>query len=567
MFTGFYSTFLLSSFKPKSKIAFMRKVLLLFLLSILTYSPFAQKVFKVPSEYPNIQAAINAAWDGDTVLIADGKYTGEGNRDIRYYGKEIIVTSENGPDSCIISYGYANEWGYAQSSSAFIFHGGETIKSILNGITIINQTGGYDSTDRFEGIAIGAKPLISNCIFRNTRVICNGEATFYKCRFEDNYSHIRSHNGAAIYSSYNSNNKYFRVIKCSFINNRAPNGGAICSLFGYIPDIDSCTFIGNQAWNDIYEGGGAINVQLRENTPCIITNSQFINNSSEDNYSKAGAIYHEGYKMLIDNCIFVGNTSPIATVYSTERNCILNKCTFYNNICDASVGALRGGTATNCIFWRNLPQETSNSVVSYSLIRKGHEGEGNIDADPLFVNPDSLDFSLQPNSPCIDTGNPNSELDPDGTRADMGAIPFNQLGIERIVAKFSANPISGKFPLNVQFADNSTVNNTTITSWLWDFGDGDNSTEQSPQHTYHDIGKYPVQLIVTNGDLADTLLKEDYINVKDTTSATIPTEGLVAYYPFNGNANDESGNGHHGSPASHSDFSGIDRFGNLNSAF
>ena len=36
-------------------------------------------------------------------------------------------------------------------------------------------------------------------------------------------------------------------------------------------------------------------------------------------------------------------------------------------------------------------------------------------------------FSLKPNSPCIDAGSPDSPLDPDGTRADMGAIPYNQL--------------------------------------------------------------------------------------------------------------------------------------------
>ena len=56
-------------------------------------------------------------------------------------------------------------------------------------------------------------------------------------------------------------------------------------------------------------------------------------------------------------------------------------------------------------------------------------GEGNIDADPQFTDPENGDFSLQSNSPCIDAGDPNSPLDPDGTRADMGAYYYHQEAI------------------------------------------------------------------------------------------------------------------------------------------
>ncbi|HEX9973444.1 MAG TPA: T9SS type A sorting domain-containing protein, partial [bacterium] len=62
--------------------------------------------------------------------------------------------------------------------------------------------------------------------------------------------------------------------------------------------------------------------------------------------------------------------------------------------------------------------------VQYSVVQGGHIGVGNIDTDPMFVNPDNSDFRLQPGSPCIDAGDPTSPLDPDGTRADMGALPF-----------------------------------------------------------------------------------------------------------------------------------------------
>ncbi len=64
-------------------------------------------------------------------------------------------------------------------------------------------------------------------------------------------------------------------------------------------------------------------------------------------------------------------------------------------------------------------------------------GTGNIADDPMFVDPGNWDFSLSwanfpapdsTKSPCIDTGDPASPLDPDGTRADMGAIYFDQTG-------------------------------------------------------------------------------------------------------------------------------------------
>ena len=49
-----------------------------------------------------IQEAIDAASDDDMVIVRDGTYTGEGNRDINFNGKAVHLMSEDGPDNCVI---------------------------------------------------------------------------------------------------------------------------------------------------------------------------------------------------------------------------------------------------------------------------------------------------------------------------------------------------------------------------------------------------------------------------------------------------------------------------------
>ena len=92
---------------------------------------------------------------------------------------------------------------------------------------------------------------------------------------------------------------------------------------------------------------------------------------------------------------------------------------------------LSNPTLINSIIWENIPESiyiwgTSGEVIiTYSNIEGGYEGLGNIDADPQFTDPENGDFTLQPSSPCIDAGDPESELDPDGTIADMGVYYFH----------------------------------------------------------------------------------------------------------------------------------------------
>ena len=96
-------------------------------------------------------------------------------------------------------------------------------------------------------------------------------------------------------------------------------------------------------------------------------------------------------------------------------------------------------------------------------------------------------------------------------------------------ADFSATPITGPEPLTVAFTDLSTSYDG-IVSWLWNFGDGQTSTQQNPSHQYTQDGVYTVTLTVTEADGdSDLETKADYITVSDTTPAAnfsaTPTSG------------------------------------------
>ncbi len=85
-------------------------------------------------------------------------------------------------------------------------------------------------------------------------------------------------------------------------------------------------------------------------------------------------------------------------------------------------------------------------------------------------------------------------------------------GLKPPVANFTANATSGDAPLTIAFTDTST--NVPI-SWLWDFGDGTNSTVQNATHMYQSMGIYTINLTVTNTAGTNTLSKAGYITVTD----------------------------------------------------
>lgn len=290
-------------------------------------------IWYVPSQCPNIQAGIDSALTGDTVLVADGIYTGAGNYNIDFLGKVILVTSENGPDSTII------DCEGISFHRAFTFQSGETASSVLKGFTI--DYGSHDD----EGGNIycnNSSPTIEGNIIK--RGVClYGLGGGIRC--EGSSAPLIADN--------------------IFQLNYAQAGGAIACSDSSAPTIINCVFLSS---NSILGGG----IYYNGSSSFSITNSTFTLNAGN---SAGGGIW-----------IMTSGTV----------------------------------TVTNCILWddyspngQEIWVQSGSVVVTYSDVEGGYSGEGNIDADPLFVTGTGSygDYYLsqiaagQPSeSPCVDAG-------------------------------------------------------------------------------------------------------------------------------------------------------------------
>lgn len=242
------------------------------------------------------------------------------------------------------------------------------------------------------------------------------------------------------------------VRNCTFSNNIAEKGGGVYVMVATefptenpnpAPDFTNCTFQNNFATK---LGGGMANALA--STP-IFSNCYFTDNTSE---GKGGGIYNDfGSSPTFEYCLIANNSAQRAAAIGCENGSspILTNCTIAMNYAyDMGGGIFTGAyipapseeahelNLTNCIVWGNINQwggPTDLVVwhenffdITYSNVGDGfnHLGEGTIQGDPMFVDELAGDFTLAETSPCINAGDPDSPLDPDGTRADMGVYYF-----------------------------------------------------------------------------------------------------------------------------------------------
>lgn len=130
-----------------------------------------------------------------------------------------------------------------------------------------------------------------------------------------------------------------------------------------------------------------------------------------------------------------GSTPSTTPVLVTMNNCTMtgNQTNVLANRKSNGVGPHVHFNITNSVLWGGDPVHSdfqptaatsTNFTIVYCDLSDPYAETGNLMADPLFANPGNHDYHLQPHSPCIDSGDPSSPPDPDGSRADIGAFTF-----------------------------------------------------------------------------------------------------------------------------------------------
>ena len=422
-----------------------------------------------------IQAGIDAAVSGDTVHVAAGTYTGDGNRDLDFGGKAITVRGVSGaPATCIID--------CQDSGRAFYLHSGEGRAAIVDGFTITN---GQLSENNGGGLScVDSSPTIRNCVFQDTYVIdgfggcvCStgGSPLITGCRFDNcgvGSGGEPPYGGGGIYCTGGAPEIVGNVFdNCGFYVYCGGGGGAVAFMDTDISirnnEISGCG--GHGAGGGIWGGSSQVDI-------------------SRNRIARCNAFHHGG-AMVIWSCsgklshnIMVDNHVPDMTggaVDVRDSDIEIAFCTIVDNTVGmgGSVG-VGGGIFVrldstvlihHCILWGNSASaegdqfyfyEPDTVTVRYCDVQGGWPGAENVDADPQFLahpNPgpdeewgteddDLGDLHLQVASPCVDAGDPGycsaGQHDIDGqprlmaitgARVDMGAdevtgAPFSSAG-------------------------------------------------------------------------------------------------------------------------------------------
>ena len=334
-------------------------------------------IFNVPSEYATVQAAINVAGYGDTVLVGPGTYTGSGDWVINPSGKPITIRATGTSEETILDGEGARRVVLCSS--------GEGADTVIEGFTI---TGGRSYYGGAGIYCHESSPAITNCTISGNTAPSSGFGGGIRC---DNSSPtIRNCNITANWTS-NSGGGIFAqggsplIEDCLLGQNAAEKcGGAVycdsdCSL-----QLRSCELTENTA-GVIFEDGGSAVYFLDSSIDifkCSFLSNQIIGDGR-------GCILSDAGNVTINGCLFQGNTSfgtilwfgndtqatvtdctfernvaSSHTIYSTAVNwtsqstpkLLLVGCTFRNNACG-------GVYVRNTIPWPDVGTDTTSAVI------------------------------------------------------------------------------------------------------------------------------------------------------------------------------------------------------------
>jgi parallel beta-helix repeat protein len=369
---------------------------------------------RVPSDQPTIQAAIDVANIGDTVLVAPGTYA----ENINFRGKAITVRSESGPQDTIID--------GRNAGSVVSFISGEGRNSTINGFTLQNG-------NAIEGGGVkvqGSSPTITNNVIRNNRGcsrgagigIDSGSPLIRLNTITGNGNNLCSggEGGGISIGGASSVEILDNVISDNGMNSSF--GGGIYMLSSSGPIIKRNVIKGNSALETLGEpleaqGGG---IYMAYSDALIVQNLITGNRAAEGGGIFCSGPEAYGHPILVNNTIADNDaTSNGSGIFVYEPNALTE---LTNKVIVANPG--QTGLYCSPLFEQNPPIIRFNNIFSGGGMAYGGNcpdmtgTNGNISADPRFTNPTQGDYHLQQGSPSIDAGDnstPNlSDKDLDG---------------------------------------------------------------------------------------------------------------------------------------------------------
>ncbi|HUS25963.1 MAG TPA: right-handed parallel beta-helix repeat-containing protein [Nevskiaceae bacterium] len=360
-------------------------VVALLLAAVPVTSASAASVIRVPADQPTIQQAIDAAANGDTVRVSSGTYT----ENINFHGKAITVKSQNGPQTTIID---GN-----QAGSVVTFATSETLSSVLKGFTVRNGTGILPFPGFAGGIDIteASPSIIGNIITNNQGCFTGGGIGGHFSNaplVQDNVITNNTKNAVCSSGGGGLSGVGGQILHNTITNNAAKDGGGI--TLGAVAVVKNNTITGNTA-EDL--GGG---MTTYNSSSSLVVQNLIANNTAP----QGGGVHWSGS----DGPLFLNNT--IVNNHANQGSGIYAESDAFITLTNNIIVAAQGGEAINCgnsVTGLTLNHNNifSSGGIAYAGNCISQTGiNGNISANPKFVNAGNGNYHLKSNSPSKDAG-------------------------------------------------------------------------------------------------------------------------------------------------------------------